>query len=75
MESPQYDFDPRRKYNPDYDDFRVKAVKDVIRGYKGVAQKLLLAQDQSLLQQVMEDRMNAISVGTGGQQLFELNKR
>ena len=75
MESPQYDFNPGRKYNPDYDDFRVKAVKDVIRGYKGAAQKLLLAQDQSLLQQVMEDRMNAISVGTGGQQLFELNQR
>lgn len=34
-----------------------------------------MANDSGLMNQVIEDRMNAMSVMGGGQQLFELNQR
>ena len=75
MDSREYDYDPNRYYNPDYDDYRVAGVKTIIRDYKALGKRVLLSQDQSLLDQVVEDRANMGSVMTGGQQLFELNQR
>lgn len=75
MDSREYDYDSNRYYNPDYDDYRVAGVKTIIRDYKALGKRVLLSQDQSLLDQVVEDRANMGSVMTGGQQLFELNQR
>ena len=75
MESETYGFSENRKYNADYDDFRIKGVQKIIRTYKQQAKKQLMANDSGLMNQVIEDRMNAMSVMGGGQQLFELNQR
>ena len=75
MESETYGFSENRKYNPDYDDFRIKGVQKIMRTYKQQAKKQLMASDSGLMNQVIEDRMNAMSVMGGGQQLFDLNQR
>ena len=36
MRTPEYNLDPNRKYNENYDDWRVEGVKKIIRGYKKI---------------------------------------
>ena len=42
MESETYGFSENRKYNADYDDFRIKGVQKIIRTYKQQAKKQLM---------------------------------
>ena len=75
MESPQYNYDPNRVYNSDYDDFRVTAIKKILRGYKTAGWKTLLNQDVGLKRKYIEMVQNKVSVAGGGPQLFDLHKR
>ena len=70
-----YDLDPNRKYNENYDDWRVTAVKSVLRTYKDAGRKVLLQTNPELLQEFIEDKVNKASVMSGGTQLFDLNER
>ena len=70
-----YNLDPNRKYNENYDDWRVEGVKKIIRGYKDAGRKVLLQPNPDLLQAFVEDKINKASVMGGGTQLFDLNER
>ena len=70
-----YNLDPNRKYNENYDDWRVEGVKKIIRGYKDAGRKVLLQTNPDLLQAFVEDKINKASVMGGGTQLFDLNER
>ena len=75
MSTPEYNLDPNRKYNENYDDWRVEGVKKIIRGYKDAGRKVLLQSNPDLLQAFVEDKVNKASVMAGGTQLFDLNER
>ena len=75
METDEYNLDPNRKYNENYDDWRVTAVKSVLRTYKDAGRKVLLQSNPELLQEFIEDKVNKASVMSGGTQLFDLNER
>lgn len=75
METDEYNLDPNRKYNENYDDWRVTTVKGILRNYKDAGRKVLLQSNPELLQEFIEDKVNKASVMSGGTQLFDLNER
>ena len=75
MKTPEYNLDPNRKYNENYDDWRVEGVKKIIRAYKDAGRKTLMATNPDLMQAFVEDKINEASVMSGGTQLFDLNER
>ena len=75
MESEEYNFNPNRKYDPDYDDFRVKGVKKILRRYKDAGKKRLLSSDPELLDLVIQDKINEATVLQGDEAFFDLNQR
>jgi hypothetical protein len=75
MKTDEYNLDPNRKYNENYDDWRVTTVKGILRNYKDAGRKVLLQSNPELLQEFIEDKVNKASVMSGGTQLFDLNER
>ena len=75
MQRDDYDFDPNRRYNPMYDDWRVKGVRKIIRGYKNAGKKMLMFRNKDILREVQEDRIDKARVLMGMDQLFDLNQR
>ena len=75
MSTPEYDIDPNRQFNPDYDDWRTDGVKKIMRAYKDAGRKTLLHDSPELLQAFIEDKVNKASVMAGGEQLFDLHER
>ena len=75
MSTPEYDLDPNRQFNPDYDDWRTDGVKKIMRAYKDAGRKTLLHDSPELLQAFIEDKVNKASVMAGGEQLFDLHER
>ena len=75
MESEDYNFNPNRRYDPDYDDFRVKGVKKILRRYKDAGKKRLLSSDPKLLDLVIQDKINEATVLQGDEAFFDLNQR
>ena len=74
MGTKEYDFDPNRVYNQNYDDFRVKGVKNIIRMYKDLGRKLLMKDNPDLMEAFIQDRTNSAYVGAGYEQIFDLNQ-
>ena len=74
MNSEEYDLDPNRFYNQEYDSWRVKGVKDIIGTYKNAAEKMLKQSNKRLQDEYLKEKANEVSVMTGGEQLFKLNE-
>ena len=75
MRRDDYAFDPNRRYNPMYDNWRVKGVTKIIRKYKNAGKKILMLRNKDLMNKIQEDRIDKARVLMGMDQLFDLNQR